>query len=247
MKKTSKEIKPHFYNGNLKVGDMLTFNKLAGNLIFSGCKGSCGEHCTGCWSAKDWTKSPCYVAKSYVQYGDRLIQSHIVNTKAMREDTWGTIKELDYALKRKRTNKTVRIHSSGELETVEELKAWMWLAKENPNRKFYIYTKAYKIVDKVLSKTDKKDLPSNFFINISVWHENGIEMYNKWKQLKNIRAFVYDDGMYNYAKNKLKINAYCPAYKKDEKGKVKLSHDLTCDKCGLCFQEKAKVIGCLSH
>ena len=50
-----------------------------------------------------------------------------------------------------------------------------------------------------------------------------------------------DDG-YDYSK-KLKIDCYCPAY--DKSGK--LSHDLTCDKCKICFQKKAKVCGCYSH
>ena len=84
-------------------------------------------------------------------------------------------------------------------------------------------------------------MPSNMFINVSIWHENGIDTYNKWKHLDCIRAFVYDDG-YDYG-DKLKINCYCPAY--DKNGK--LHHDLTCDKCKICFQSKAKVCGCYNH
>ena len=67
------------------------------------------------------------------------------------------------------------------------------------------------------------------------------DTYNKWKHLDCIRAFVYDDG-YDYSKL-LKIDCYCPAY--DKSGK--LSHELTCDKCKICFQKKAKVCGCYSH
>jgi len=247
MAKTNSTKKAHWYNGNVKVGDMLTFNKLAGNVVLHGCMGSCGKHCTGCWNPEHWQESDCYVAKSYVQYGNMVIDSHIVNTEAMRKDPWKACEELNNQLKRKRTLKTVRQHSSGELETVEELKAWMWLASQNPERPFYVYTKAYEIVDKVLSTTEAKNLPKNYYINISVWHEHGIDCYNKWKHIPTVRAFAYDDGQYDYAKNGLKISAYCPAYKKNEKGKVKLSHDLTCDKCKLCFQAKAKVVGCLSH
>lgn len=239
--------KPHFYNGNIKVGNMLTFNKLAGNNEINGCKGSCGTHCGGCWDAKDWKKSPCYVAKSYVQYGDMVVKSHIVNTLAMRNDLQNTIEDLNRQLQRKRTLLPVRIHSSGELESAAELKAWFWLAKQNPKRTFYVYTKAYEIVDEVLSGTKASDLPTNFFINISIWHEHGIECYKKWNTLEIVRAFIYDDGVYDYKKAGINIEGHCPAYKKDTKGKVKLSHDLTCDKCKLCMQNKVKVLTCLSH
>lgn len=237
----------HFFNGNVKVGDMHTYGKLAGNSIINGYKGTCGEHCVGCWDKNNWEKSPCYVAKSYVQYKDTVINSHITNTLAMREDPQATCEELNKQLKRKRTNKTVRVHNSGELESKEELKAWLWLAKQNPERMFYVYTKAYEIVDAVLSEMKKKEIPENYFINISVWHEFGIECYNKWKHINTVRAFVYDDETFDYKEAGLKIDCMCPAYKKNKKGKVKLSHDLTCDKCKICFQSKAKVCACLAH
>ena len=118
---------------------------------------------------------------------------------------------------------------------------WLETAKMFPETPFYVYTKAYNIVDDILSNTKIEDLPNNFYINISIWHQNGIESYNKWKHLDAIRAFVYDDG-YDYSK-KLKIDCYCPAY--DENGK--LNHKLTCDKCKICFQKKAKVCGCYDH
>lgn len=238
-----------FYNGNVKVGDMLTFNKLAGNTELNGCKGSCGKYCKGCWNANNWKKSPCYVAKSYTQYKDNVINSHIVNTIAMRKDPWATIKELDKQLSRKRKIKPIRQHASGELESVDELKAWLWLANRHSNIPIYVYTKAYDIVDAVLTEYQEQNLklPKNYFINISIWHENGLECYLKWGHLKTVRAFVYDDGEYDYGKEKLELKTYCPAYKKNDKGVVKLSHELTCDKCKLCFSTKNKILGCLSH
>lgn len=239
----------HFYNGNTKIGNMLTFNKLAGNNVINGCMGSCGKYCTGCWNHDNWKKSDCYVAKSYYQYKDNCINSHIVNTKAMRENCEAAFEALNGQLKRARTLKTVRIHASGELESVEELQGWFSLAAKHPNRKFYVYTKAYDIVDKVLllMKAKNQQLPANLFINISIWHEHGIDFYNKWKHLQTIRAYAFDDETFDYEAHGLKINGKCPAYRKNEKGKVKLSHELTCDKCGLCFQEKVKALTCLSH
>lgn len=229
----------HFYNGNVKVGDMLTFNKLAGNVVLNNCLGTCGKHCAGCWNFENWRKSSCYVAKSYVQYKDKVINSHIVNTMAVRNKLRETFEDLNGQLKRKRTNKTVRIHSSGELEKVEELISWAWIAEQNPERTFYIYTKAYEILHEFFNKVD--NIPKNLFINISIWHEYGVATYNEWKHLDNVRAFVYDDG-YNYG-DELKFDCHCPAYNK----KGKLSHKLTCDKCKICFQNKAKICACYSH
>ena len=123
----------------------------------------------------------------------------------------------------------------------------MWLAKQNPKRIFYVYTKAYEILDEVLGSMKKEDIPKNYYINVSVWHEHGIDCYNRWKHIPTIRAYAYDDETFDYEKAGLHIDGKCPAYRKNEKGKVKLYHDLTCDKCKLCFQDKAKVLTCLSH
>ena len=233
-------------NGNIKIGDtMWSWNKLAGNGVIAGCKGTCGEHCKGCYNAENPKKSPCYVFKSYVQYGwddGTVVKAHIRNTNIIRENIEQAFEDIRSQLKRaKKKPSAVRIHASGELENAEELMMWMQTASMYPDIPFYIYTKAFNIVDQVLSTYKYSALPINFFINISVWHDSGIEIYDKWKHLDNIRAFVYDDG-YDY-NDKIKINCYCPAY--DKNGK--LSHELTCDKCKICFQKKAKVCGCYSH
>lgn len=233
-------------NGNTKVGSSIyTWSKLAGNGMIAGCKGTCGKHCMGCYNTENPKKSPCYVFKSYVQYGwedGTPVKSHVRNTNIMRNNINKAFEDIKLQLQRARKKpKAVRIHASGEIETSKELRMWIETAKLFPEIPFYIYTKAYKILDNVLSSIKEEDLPKNFFINISVWHNNGIKAYNKWKHLSIIRAFVYEDG-YDYSK-KLKINFNCPAY--DKNGK--LNHDLPCDKCTKCFREELKVCGCYSH
>ena len=231
-------------NGNIKIGNtMWSWNKLAGKGEIAGCKGTCGEHCHGCYNEEDPRKSPCYVFKSYNIYGwdhSSVVKGHIRNTKVMRDNIEKAFRDIRLQLKRARKKPSaVRIHAAGELETTHELRGWIETARMTPDIPFYIYTKAYEVLDEVLGSMD--EMPKNFFINVSIWHENGIDIYNKWKHLDNIRAFVYDDG-YDYSKL-LDINCYCPAY--DKNGK--LSHELTCDKCRICFQKKAKVCGCYSH
>ena len=233
-------------NGNIKIGNtMWSWNKLAGNGEIAGCKGTCGEHCQGCYDANNPKKSPCYVFKSYNQYGwedSTVVQSHVRNTNVMRENIEKAFNDIRLQLSRaRRKPSAVRIHASGEIETTQELREWIKTSAITPSIPFYIYTKAYEVLDEVLSTIDVSLIPKNFFINISIWHDNGIDIYNKWKHLDCIRAFVYDDG-YDYSK-KLKIDCYCPAY--DKNGK--LSHEKTCDKCRICFKKKAKVCGCYSH
>jgi len=264
---TSKTIKnvsvwdlvPHFTNGNIKVGNMLTWNKLAGAGYLLGVLGSCGEFCKGgCYDCKNPMKSPCYVFKSYAQYGASVIDSHTINTLWMRYKMAQTFTILNKQLKKMKKSKPIRIHASGEFESAEEVKGWFRLAELNPSFPFYVYTKAYKYVDEAMEdwmKLHGKNIPDNFYINVSIWHESGVEFYHKWEHVDNIKAFVYNDG-YDYA-GKLEMKCNCPAYKKetkvDKKGNVKervvLKHDLTCDRCKLCFinNKGAKVISCLDH
>jgi len=240
---------PSFFNGNVKVGKMLTWSKLAGAGEIKGCKGSCGEFCKGCYNPDNPFKSSCFCFKSYAQY-PAVVPAHIRNTLAMRTDMKGTFKVLDESLKRKRTNYPVRIHAAGELESADELSGWIDLASKHSERVFYIYTKNFKAVDEVLtklkeknvSKNEKKILPDNFFINFSVWHENGIKEYLKWKDYDNVRAYIYLDG-FDYKKYGMEIDYKCPAY--NEKGKM--DHRFTCDKCKVCLSNRHKICGCYSH
>lgn len=227
--------------GNIKLGSNIwTFNKLAGNIELNGCKGTCGKHCTGCFYPNDPKRSKCYVFNSYRMYGwdkSTVMNAHIKNTNTIRKNIELAFNDLDMQLKRAHNKPVaVRIHSSGELETPQELIKWFGLAVRNPKIPFYIYTKNYEVVEEVVKRMQ---IPDNFFINISIWHKEGVECYEKLKCYKNIRAFVYcDDYKYGF-----KMDAMCPAY--DAKGKM--NHEMTCDKCGICFGSKCKICGCYDH
>lgn len=227
-------------SGNIKIGEIWSYNKLAGAGEINGVKGTCGRFCTGCYNAEEPKKSSCYVFSSYLRYGwenSTPVKGHIRNTLAMRNNPEKVFKELGLQIKRARVKPVaIRIHSSGEIENVNELKGWFNLARENPEIPFYIYTKAYNVVNAVLLK---EEMPDNFYLNISIWHNVGINCYNKWKHLPNVRAFAYCDG-YKYP---FKMDVMCPAY--DEKGKM--NHNFTCDKCKICYKKTNKVTGCYSH
>lgn len=228
--------------GNIKLGPTIwTFNKLAGSGTLGGIKGTCGSHCTGCYNIKDPSKSPCYVFKSYAMYGwekSTVVKSHVRNTIIMRTNMKKAFEDLRLQIKRAKIKPTaVRIHASGEIESAQELHEWAITAAMFPKIPFYIYTKNYEELDKFLSS--KIATPKNFFINISIWHEEGIKTYNKWKHIPIIKAFVYCDD-YKYLFN---LDCYCPAY--NDKGKM--NHDIPCQKCKKCFKPGTKIIGCKSH
>lgn len=223
--------------GNIKLGNMATFNKLYGNDEFmteyGKIAGSCGDHCRGC-------KAACYVRKSY-RYPS-VIKGHARNTAAMRLDMKKAFSDIDAQLSRKRTPyNVVRIHQSGEIESTDELINWVKIAARHPETRFYIYTKNFQALRGLIESGET--ITSNFTLLISIWHEIGIDEYNQYKNHDFIKAFVYDDHNFNYAAAGLNIQAYCPAY--DENGKM--NHEKTCEKCGLCIHSNAKIIGCHDH
>lgn len=227
-----------FVGGNIKLGNMGSFSKLYGNDTFStpygNVKGSCGNHCEGC-------KKECYVRKSY-RYGS-VIKNHAKNTLAFRYDMVRAFADLHAQLTRKRKPfDVIRINQSGEIESTEELMSWCALAFKHKESKFYIYTKNYISVYETINAIGQENIPDNFTILISIWHENGIFDYKLLSKYSFIKAFVYDDG-FEYAAYDIKPETGCFAY--DSNGK--LDHNITCDKCRKCFNRTHKVIFCTAH
>lgn len=231
-------------NGNIKLGShMGTISKIYGNKEIYveklGCcvRGTCGKYCAGCDKA-------CYVRASY-RYGS-VILGHAKTTLAFRQDIARAFAEMDLQLSRKRKPfKQVRINQSGEIESTEELTRYYWLARKHPESDFYLYTKNF---DALRESLILEKLPKNITILISVWHEYGLAVFNEYKHIPNIKAFVYVDDTWNaekYAENGIVITTWCKAY--DERGK--LDHNITCDKCHKCFDRLGshKVVGCHAH
>ena len=227
--------------GNIKLGGAVwAFSKLYGNKdifvrpLMATVSGTCGSYCQGC-------ESDCYVRKSY-RYPS-VVWSHARNTLAFRDDLSSAFFQLSEQLRRaKNKPNIVRINQSGELESLQELIYWGFLASLYPNTQFYIYTKAYNLAAAAL---EKGAIPENMTILISVWHDFGLAEYAALDECDNVKAFVYDDFAFDYAAHGLQIGTSCHAY--DSKGK--LDHSVTCDKCRKCFNRSkaAKVIRCAAH
>jgi len=227
--------------GNIKVGAIWTYSQLYGSKSYvvpslsdKPIKGTCGGHCAHC-------ENCCYVKKSY-RY-DTVILGHARNTLAMRSDPIAACAELSAYITRARNKPdALRLHQSGEIESNEQLQGFCNLANDHKDKPFFVYTKAFDIVIPALLAGV---VPNNLIVLISIWHEYGIAEFLKVAHLPNVKAFVYDDGTFDYAANGIEIQTYCKAY--NEKGK--LDHDITCDKCRKCFDNLAchKIIGCKAH
>lgn len=232
-----------YKGGNVKLGKKVwTFSTLYGDGMhyvakFNECiQGTCGGYCHGC-------KNDCYVRKSY-RYGS-VILGHACNTLAVRYNIGNLASDLGGMIDRARNKPDIcRLHQSGELVSDEQLEQFFTLADEHPEQQFYIYTKAYDILLTVLSRHNER-VPKNLTILVSIWHETGIQVYRVLKHIPNIKAFVYDDGTFDYTAYGLDITTWCKAY--DENGK--LDHNVTCDKCRKCFNRGkcSKIIGCKAH
>ena len=250
---------------NIKLGNMGSWAMLFGNCSWYVpeldvyVKGTCGEHCKGCFNPDNPKCSSCYVAKSYYFHtkrnddgsiGDILKNKctvklgHAYRTIAMTMFRDELLISLDNQLTRM-SNKlsVVRINESGELTEYADLALWSELAKRHPETVFYLYTKNYKVIRKALINNI---IPSNLFINISIWHKYGIDEYLEMKDHPQVRAFCLVDKDWTkdkYYSKGVEITSMCGAY--DENGKM--NHAVTCDKCKKCFSSCNKCVGCFEH
>ena len=227
---------------NIKMGDSIaSWSTLKGDdeiyIERLGCsvRGTCGRHCKGCTGT-------CYVNSSYNRYPS-VKYGHAIRTLALRQSPEKVYETIYNQLKRARKPYTVvRVDQSGEIENVKQFRVFSRLAEDFPEITFYIYTKNYNVaVPELLAG----NVPENFIINFSIWHEQGIKEFNLVKHLKNVQAFAYidKDNSFDYEAAGLHIETMCTAYN----SKGQMDHNITCEKCKKCFSGLYKVIGCNEH
>lgn len=236
-------------DGNIKLGKTIAtwstlFSDAEWNIPELGItvSGTCGEHCKGC-------KGSCYVKKSYDRYTQKgtgrcsVKLGHAIRTILLRYYPEKVFSDLDSQIKKARNPiQIVRWNQSGEIENEIQFGILCRLAENNPDVKFFVYTKNYGVVVPALLAGK---VPENLTVLISIWHMYGVAEYKKVAHLDNVKAFVYDDRTFKYEIVGIHIDTYCKAY--DEKGHM--DHNITCDICTKCFNRYKghKVIGCYAH
>ena len=248
-----KEFNPHFIKKNdIKLGFSWVFNKLAGNseynLVDSDdpsknviVKGSCSSD-VPCWSPVNDGKlheNLCYCGKMYNRFKANCICSHAVNTLWTRYSY--RLIELENILggqlARAKKSVMVRIHQSGELESVSELSMWNDLATLNPRHSFGIYTKRVDIIRDFVKNYG--GFAPNFAVNISVWGSANMQFAKEFVFMGLGNAFVVNP-VAGYLDGTKHTN--CPAYRDG-----KLIHEIPCEKCRKCYRNTNSFIECEQH
>lgn len=217
-------------DGMMSIGympglDYLIFKNTG--LLVTDCKGTCGGvNCAAC-------QEKCYAISTVKQYEKACI-NRIQNTMQLRSDINAHFADIEKTIVRDNI-KIVRYTESGELESLAQLVHVLRLAQCHTNVFFYLYTKNYNVLREFFNV---HTLPDNMVILVSVWESIGVNEWNEFKKYKNIKCFAVNSN--------LQPKVFCPAYKLVN-GKAKLNKQMTCAKCRLCFDSKAKIIGCYEH
>jgi len=181
------EIKMCISKGNRKIGKVL-------NVSLPPIK-TCAN-CSGCM----WL---CYDVKACLQYPNTVIDARVRNYTILKKSPETYFNRIRETLKRRKANKFMRWHVSGDIPTMEYLQNMISIAKDFPDFKFWTYTKNYDLINKYCDKYGKESIPENLSIMFSEWR--GMPMNNPY----NFPVFsvVFED---DNVKPDPKKNHYCP-------------------------------------
>lgn len=146
-------VKLSVSTGNRKIGKCLNLSTMPGL--------SCGNS-TACLDT-------CYAIRSATYYRT-CIKAWSKNLYMVRHHLADTFCQMDAKMSRRKSEKYLRLHVAGELESADELEMFIGLARLHPEYQCWTYTKMYKIVNDYL---DAHDLPENCHIMFSAW---GVKM-----------------------------------------------------------------------
>jgi hypothetical protein len=159
-----------FSKGNAKLGKgTLIFNLPAGKTCpgASLCKAFAVKGSDGKTRVQDGAETVfrCFAASSEAQYPATFAaRAHNLQTivEALQVDTNAAADLINQGIQTNRTKSTklVRIHESGDFFNLAYLMAWIKVAEQNPDLKFYCYSKSLDLF------VDRK-LPSNFYLTAS--------------------------------------------------------------------------------
>ena len=225
--------------GNQKMGNIPQFNTLPGNVplrkkdgtLLCNIHGTCSKYCKHC-------SEDCYAIRSAIYHSNSCIPSWVRNTIILRNNP-EKIREAIKDYCNKNVVRYFRFHSSGELESYMQLLMYVAICKDNPDVTFYLYTKAFDILQTWFNDLEEGggSIPENFVINLSEWHGNLDEIKNK-KYFKDCNIFAYDDGDCSPS---IEALPHCPAV--NSKG---FETGITCAQCRRCMK-KGNITAVYAH
>lgn len=234
--------------------------------------GTCSKYCDGC--AKD---GACYAWRDLKLHRNVTVKAWGENTLLLRSgriwDDIGTFLTLKngkaerflkaahgsqmdpgeaLATARKLAAvKIFRIHVSGELENVGQLRRWNLLALAHPEVQFGTYTKNFDALGEFLdSGTDFAD---NFVVNVSQWAHCADAFLEKYSWAK-LNVFEYCPtnrkgcDLPKEEVDRIEKLPKCPAVGRDgHHAKTPNGEPLTCTLCQNCYTKTGRHIGVWSH
>ena len=145
-------------DGNSKIGDVLNVSLPA--IV------TCGANCSHCMGT-------CYDIKACMQYKN-VMRARARNYVIWMKEPDRYFNEIDIAMNKRRNNKYLRFHVSGDIPSYDYFDRMVNLARNHPDFTIWTYTKQYDIVNGWVSRNGA--YPSNLVIMYSQWP--GLEMVN---------------------------------------------------------------------
>ena len=121
----------------------------------------------------------CYDVKACLQYPNTVIDARIRNYVILKKDRNEYFNRIQEALNKRKANKYFRWHVAGDIIDIDYFDRMVKIARDNPDFKFWTYTKNYKAVNEWLDNNGGKSaIPANLSVMFSEWR--GVEMVNPY-------------------------------------------------------------------
>ena len=174
------------FTGNAKLGPRIWHTDLPPGAGVS-CPGESGgmsgdrekgiDFCDGCYAVKGQRLRPS-VKTSYAK-----------NLKFLHEDPEGYGDQLSREVSQMPAGHTFRPHTSGDIKDVEHAEIMKKVARENPDRKVYLYTRSWRVPELRPHIDDLAQMP-----NVTVQHSTDPGIEGEFRQLEKDHPLPNGEG-----------------------------------------------------
>ncbi len=92
-------------------------------------------------------ESLCYATKNFYTFKESIHSRHINFAVANRDD-FAQLMNADLRKKTKKVSRDIiRIHDSGDMFSEKYTRAWLQVMKDNPNKKFFLFTRSWRVAE----------------------------------------------------------------------------------------------------
>lgn len=167
---------------------------------------------TTCPGKTEYCSKVCYATKGFFRMSN-VQKSLAANYATTESDDF--INQVNAQIKKQKL-KALRIHPAGDLYSNEYIDKWITIVKDNPNVRFWVYTRSWRLASLTKKLQQLQSLP-------------------------NIEVFAStDDTTAETPPNWLRVAAVSPSWDGYDQSYVKCPNQknktITCEKCTYCFK-----------